>query len=150
MKDSINDDSSGIKPYMESSTIPKEELVENQEAAYDGPRVRTINRENFKDLLNENKLTVIAVFARKCSACKEIEPKLAALQKQLIEEVGHKKVGVVKMDIFNEVHFLKQVDRTPSFLLHEKKGNYFWDLGTSDFDEITKTADRIYKKSYRY
>lgn len=68
----------------------------------------------------------------------------------LTEEVGHKKVQVVKMDIHNEVHFLKHIEKTPSFLVHEKKGNYFWDLQTSDFDEIKKTADRIYKKSYRY
>lgn len=68
----------------------------------------------------------------------------------LEEEVGHKRVNVVKMDIFNEVHFLKKVEKTPSFLLHEKKGNYFWDLSTSDFDEITKTADNIHKRSYRY
>ena len=67
----------------------------------------------------------------------------------LTEEIGHSKVGVVKMDIFNEVHFLKNVEKTPSFLLHEKKGNYFWDLSTSDFEEITKTADRIHKKQYR-
>ena len=53
------------------------------------------------------------------------------------------------MDIFNEVHFLKHVEKTPSFLLHERKGNYFWDIGTSNFTEITKTADRIHKKSYR-
>ena len=51
------------------------------------------------------------------------------------------------MDILNEVHFLKSVQKTPSFLLHEKKGDLFWDIGTHDFDEIAKTADRINKKS---
>ena len=53
------------------------------------------------------------------------------------------------MDIFNEVHFLKHVEKTPSFLLHEKKGNYFWDVGANDFAEIVKTADKIHKKQYR-
>lgn len=53
------------------------------------------------------------------------------------------------IDIHNEVHFLKHIDRTPSFLLHEKKGDYFWDLSTWDFDEIAKTVDKIHKKSYR-
>ena len=67
----------------------------------------------------------------------------------LEEELGRSNVQVVKMDIFNEVHFLKNVEKTPSFLLHEKKGNYFWDLSTSDFSEITKTVDRIHKKQYR-
>ena len=132
---------------MESAHIAESESTENES---EESTVRTLNRENFKQVLNASKLTVIAVFARKCQACRDIEPKLAQLKRMLEEEVGQNKVNVVKIDIFNEVHFLKQVDKTPSFLLHEKKGNYFWDLQTSNFEEITKTADDIYKRSYRY
>ena len=73
---------------------------------------------------------------------------MAELQQMLVEQVGHRKVSVVKMDIQNEVHFLKNIEKTPSFLLHEKKGNYFWDLGTHDFEEITKTIENIDKKSW--
>ena len=87
------------------------------------------------------------MFSRKCQACKEIEPKLPTLKRSLEEELGSKKIGLYKMDILNEVHFLKSVQKTPSFLLHEKKGDLFWDIGTHDFDEIAKTADRINKKS---
>ena len=109
-----------------------------------------INRDNFKSKLAENKLTIIAVFARRCQGCRDLEPKLPEFKRMLEEEVGHKKVNVVKMDIYNEAHFLKKVEKTPSFLLHEKKGNYFWDLSTTDFAEITKTADKIHKQTYRY
>ena len=31
------------------------------------------------------------------------------------------------MDLLNEVHFLKNIEKTPSFLVCDKKGN-FWDI----------------------
>lgn len=139
-------DSSSQKPYLECSAC---EAASEAQGADAEAGVAEINRENFKQTLGENKLTVIAVFARKCSACRELEPKLSQLQRMLKEEVGHSKVGVAKVDIFNEVHFLKHVEKTPTFLLHEKKGDLFWDVGSSDFSEIVKTADRIHKRQYR-
>ena len=138
-----------MKPYLESATVKEEVKKDDSEYETESP-IKEVNRENFQDVLNENKISVVAVFARRCAGCRELEPKLPELHKMLAEEVGHKKVGVVKVDIFNEAHFLKHIEKTPSFLLYEKKGNSFWDLGTSDFEEITKTVDRIHKQSYRY
>ena len=66
--------------------------------------------------------------------------------RSLKEEVSYTSVGLFTMDIMNETHFIKNVEKTPSFLLFEKKGGYFWDLGTSDFDEIVKTVKRVHKQ----
>ena len=146
VKDCVQN-SENLKPYLECSACEEVKVGEKGEEALE--TIKQINQQNFAKVLNQNKLTVIAVFARKCQGCRELEPQLPALKRMLEEEIGHKNVGVVKMDIFNEVHFLKHVEKTPSFLLHERKGNFFWDLSTSDFTEITKTADRIHKKGYR-
>ena len=43
-------------------------------------------------------------------------------------EIGSDKVDVVKMDINNEVHFLKNVTKTPSFIVHERRDDNFWDI----------------------
>ena len=51
------------------------------------------------------------------------------------------------MDIRNEIHFLKQVDKTPSFLIHEKKGNNFWDLDMKFGEKLTR-RERIDAKIY--
>ena len=45
------------------------------------------------------------------------------------------------MDIRNEIHFLKQIDKTPSFLIYEKKDNNFWDLDMK-FGEPLTTEER--------
>lgn len=38
------------------------------------------------------------------------------------------------MDINNEVHFLSQVDKTPTFLVYKKKYDAFFDLNL-DFEK---------------
>ena len=45
------------------------------------------------------------------------------------------------MDIRNEIHFLKQIDKTPSFLIYEKRDNNFWDLDMK-FGEPLTTEER--------
>jgi len=34
----------------------------------------------------------------------------------------------MKMDIKNEAHFLKNIERTPSFIVYQKKGGNFWNV----------------------
>ena len=54
------------KPYLESAPDEEVKGKDDSDADANRPLVKTINRENFKQILNENKLTVIAVFGRKC------------------------------------------------------------------------------------
>ena len=42
------------------------------------------------------------------------------------QELGSSRVQLVKMDIQNEAHFLKDIDRTPAFIVYQKKGGNFW------------------------
>ena len=51
------------------------------------------------------------------------------------------------MDIRNEISFLKQVDKTPSFLVYEHKGNFFWDLDMK-FGESLSREERVSAKMY--
>ena len=53
-----------VKPYLESSDCDVEEGDSSEDIESVG--VKEINRENYQKTLNDNKLTIIAVFARKC------------------------------------------------------------------------------------
>ena len=102
------EDSTAQQPYMECSHIPASNNEGSDKSDADLEDViREINRDNFKAELDKNKATVIAVFAKRCQACRELEPKLPELQRMLREELGQRKLAVVKIDIQNETHFLK-------------------------------------------
>ena len=57
---------------------------------------------------------------------------------------------MLKLDINNEVHFLKDVEKTPSFVLYQRKGGNFWNIdvmldnpletkdGFPDFDQLNE------------
>ena len=69
------------------------------------------------------------------------------MKKHLQQEHGRSEIDVVKMDIRNETHFLKQIDKTPSFLIYERKGNYFWDLDMKFGEPLTR-KEKIDAKIY--
>lgn len=113
--------------------------LENEELGDQVDDIQTVNRENVKAELQKSKVTVLSVFAPRCHGCSQVEPQLASVKKHLASEF-YNKVEVVKMDINNEVFFLKNVSKTPSFLIYEKKGNYFWDLDMK-FNEPLSEAE---------
>jgi hypothetical protein len=53
---------------------------------------------------------------------------------------------VVKIDINNEVLFLKQLEKTPSFVIYQKKGNYFWDLDLKLSQELSEEERKKYNE----
>ena len=68
---------------------------------------------------------------------------LPQLKRHLEKQYGSSNIDVLKIDIRNEVHFLKQIDKTPSFLVYERKGNNFWDLDMKFSDPLTPEEKRI-------
>jgi hypothetical protein len=43
------------------------------------------------------------------------------------------------MDIQNEVHFLKDIERTPSFIVHQKKDDgYYWAVDVTPEQALTE------------
>ena len=86
----------------------------------------------------------MAIFSNRCYGCKQIEPLLPQLKRHLQLEYG-RDIDVLKMDIRNEISFLKQVDKTPSFLVYEHKGNFFWDLDMRFGESLTR-EERISAK----
>ena len=75
-----------MKPHLESTPILEQKEDKKSEEIYDETApIRQLNRENFKNVLNSNKISVIAVFAKRCPACRELEPKLPQLQRMLEE-----------------------------------------------------------------
>ena len=63
--------SDGAKPYLESATLRPPAA---EEAKGDDAPIGELNRETFKEKLSKSKISVIAVFGKKCTACKDLEP----------------------------------------------------------------------------
>ena len=85
----------------------------------------TVSRDNYAALLKKEPYTVIEVFSRKCPGCRRIEPLLPGLGARIKEQRGQ----LVRMNVLNEVSFLKNVDKTPSFLVYSRKKGTFTPLG---------------------
>ena len=101
-------------------------------------KISEISRSNYREVIKESKkATLIAIFANQCHGCQQVEPLLPKIKKALDEEIGSDKVQVVTMDINNEVHFLKNVERTPSFIVHDKRSNNFWELDMEFGKQLT-------------
>jgi hypothetical protein len=64
-------------------------------------------------------MTVVVVGSQRCQGCRQIEPHLAHLQRQIKLEFGDA-ANLVQIDTNNEVFFLKHVERTPAILVYEK------------------------------
>ena len=90
--------------------------------------VINVNGSNCKEVFSKSKQTVIYVSKPRCFGCKEIEPLLSHLNQSLLRKFNNAEVQLVKMDINNEVHFLTKVEKTPSFLVYNKKFDAFFDL----------------------
>lgn len=62
--------------------------------------------------------------------------------------MGKSKIELVKMDINNEAHFLRNIEKTPSFIIYHRSAENFWgvdlmlgqplskDEGYPDFDQM--------------
>ena len=99
-----------LKPYLESDPNPH---------LYEIPGIPTITRDTYSKFLTTNDYTLIEVYSTKCPGCKRLDPLLLPLKDTI--QNSTKKVQLVRMDILNEVGFLKDVDKTPQFILYDKK-----------------------------
>ena len=59
---------------MESAHIAPENDGKSDDTIDSEDKILQINRDNFKSILSKNKATIIAVFAKRCQACRELEP----------------------------------------------------------------------------
>jgi hypothetical protein len=67
-----NKDPKAIKPYLESSN--SKETIEG---------VMDLNRENYEKELGKKAYSVIEVYSKKCPGCKQIDPLIPQLQRNL-------------------------------------------------------------------
>ncbi|TNV85361.1 hypothetical protein FGO68_gene3696 [Halteria grandinella] len=99
------------KPHFESS-ISQNQGIEG---------IQEVNRENYSNIFKNKEYTVVEVYAKRCPGCKHIDPIIPSIKERLDE----KKTQLVRVDVLNEVPFLKNIDKTPSFLLfNRRKGTY--------------------------
>lgn len=62
----------------------------------------------------------------KCHGCLQVEPHLNAMLTTVSGDVGSDRVQLLKMDIQNECHFLKDIEGTPKFIIYQRKGGNYW------------------------
>ena len=82
---------------------------------------------------------MIEIFANKCAGCKQVEPLLPSLQKELGVPIG-------KMDLLNEAHFLADIESTPTFLVYDKKKSKFFEIDLQDSDSDLELADILLER----
>eukprot|EP00347_Sterkiella_histriomuscorum_P001728 403370913 len=126
-----------IKPYLESDQA-------NQIQEFGIP---TLNRENYKQLLASKDITIIEVFANKCPACRKIDTIMPTLRDQL----ESKSTQITRINVFNEVSFLKDIDKTPCFLVYNKKKGSFILVDSKvnevvDYENNQELAEHLIKK----
>ena len=85
----------------------------------------TLNAQSYQQALKSSPYTLIEVFSKKCPGCRRIDPLMPKLQSRLKDTKGGE---LVRMDVLNEVSFLKNVDKTPSFLVYSRKRGTFTPL----------------------
>ena len=93
-----------------------------------------LNVQNYKKFIDAQRFSVIEVFANKCAGCRQVEPLLPQIQKQLGVPIG-------KMDLLNEAAFLADVQTTPTFLVYDKKKGKFFEVDLHDSDSDGELAD---------
>lgn len=70
---------------------------------------------------------MLIVGAPKCVGCREFERWHEHLQGRLENEFGTQ-IQLRLIDVRNELHFLRDIEKTPAFVVHERRGNFFWDV----------------------
>lgn len=114
----------GLKPFLETSASD-------------------VNQSNYKEFFDKQRFSVLEVYGTKCAGCKQVEPLLTTLQQNL-------GVPVAKIDILNEVPFLADIERTPTFLIFDSKKTRFHEVNLEDEDDDGSLLDiltsRISKK----
>lgn len=103
--------------------------------------ILSLNRDNYEHILKQSVHTVIEVYSKKCPGCKRLDPIMPALQRALPQ------AQVVRMDALNEVSFLKNVDKTPTFLVYSRSSGKFEKLGsiTNNGDETDDSSSLLVK-----
>lgn len=110
---------SGHSPHLETDTS-----ADKSEES-----VRTLNTLNYQQALKTHAYTLVEVYSKKCPGCRRIDPLMPKLQSRLKDTKGGE---LVRMDVLNEVSFLKNVDKTPSFLVYSRKRGTFTPLSKVD------------------
>ena len=93
-----------------------------------------MNVENYKETIKKQRYTVIEVYAEKCAGCKQVEPILPLIETKLQKVLGERNINIKKMNILNEVHFLADVESTPSFLVFDNKLGKYKTVSLKDND----------------
>jgi len=128
-----------LKLYV-SSPKPLPAHLESEDALDDpSSSVKTVNGKTVAKALAGSDLTLLIVSSAKCHGCKSLEPLMPWLSGRLRASTN-KDVQVVRMDISNEVHFLTNVTKTPSFLIYDRKREAFFDVDL-DFTQIAEVSD---------
>lgn len=109
LKESI--EGKGMKPYLENDT--------HMSGSIEG--IPTLNRDNYQSLLGQRDVTVIEVFSKKCPGCKRIDPLMPSLKERLQKD----NIQLARIDVLNEVGFLKNIEKTPTFLVYSRKRKAF-------------------------
>ncbi|CDW83935.1 UNKNOWN [Stylonychia lemnae] len=130
LKYDLGDDLSydSIKKCMSQQQTPHLESDQSKQTELD--IVPKLNRENYKQQLNQKEVSIIEVYANNCPGCKKVDSIMSNLKSKL-ESESKSSQQLVKMNALNEVGFLKDIEKTPSFLVYSKKKNSFVQVDTS-------------------
>jgi len=132
---------SSLKPHLETE-LPKPPSKDEE----DTDQIPIITLSSWPKLVKDSPSRYIAIeiYAQTCLGCKQLDPLLPSLQKRLLPQ----DISLCQVNLMTELPWLVDIEKTPSFLIYDKKRNMFKliDTDTDEEEDAEKELIDIIEK----